>query len=186
MDVAPMQTQAATTQVATTVSQLACEFFVRSAGRWLSQRRYYTLSVHEPQESETTIDIDFLPAGHPELVTLARAHDVPEDVLLAGTKIRWESRYLTATRKPSVGETTIGVGVDGLLYRDRSFSSPKPVTADLTFIDPETMRLVTVSGQSRFEEEIKLVGSKHRTRQTIASRAGEEVLIGQYLETRIA
>ncbi|PSN17731.1 phycobiliprotein lyase, partial [filamentous cyanobacterium CCP5] len=36
-----------------------------------------------------------------------------------------------------------------------------------------------------FEEEIRLVGDRYRTRQTIISRAGEEIMIGQYLETRI-
>jgi hypothetical protein len=37
-----------------------------------------------------------------------------------------------------------------------------------------------------FEEEIKLIGEKYRTRQTIISRAGEQQMIGQYLEKRIA
>ncbi|MGD1902610.1 MAG: phycobiliprotein lyase [Geitlerinemataceae cyanobacterium] len=173
-------------RIQTSVSQLACRFFERSAGRWLSQRRYYTLNVHEPQELESAIEIDLLPAGHPELVKLARAHDLEDDAMLLGTTIRWESRYLNVTRKPAIGSTVIGIGTGELLYRDRSFSSPKPVTAELTFANPDTMRLLTVAGNSSFEEEIKLVGTKHRTRQTIASRAGEEVLIGQYLETRTA
>jgi hypothetical protein len=37
-----------------------------------------------------------------------------------------------------------------------------------------------------FEEEIRLVGSRYRTRQTVISRAGEQVMIGQYLEKRVA
>jgi len=172
-------------QTTATISQLACRFFERSAGRWLSQRRYYTLNVHEPQEVEATIEIDCLPAGHPDLIALARAHGIDAEMLLAGTNIRWESRYLKVTRKPGIGETTIGIGTDGLLYRDRSFSSPEPVTADLAFPNPDTMHLVTASGKSRFEEEIKLIGDRHRTRQTIASRAGEELFVGQYLETRV-
>ncbi|MEH2096143.1 phycobiliprotein lyase, partial [Nostoc sp.] len=38
---------------------------------------------------------------------------------------------------------------------------------------------------SVFEEELKLIGSKYRTRQTIISRAGEQLMIGQYLEKRV-
>jgi CpeS-like protein len=47
------------------------------------------------------------------------------------------------------------------------------------------MCLKTEYQGSVFEEEIKLVGEKYRTRQTIISRAGEQVTIGQYLEKRI-
>jgi hypothetical protein len=167
------------------VSDLVCQFFERSAGRWMSQRRYYTPNIHDPQEVESTLEIDVLAADHPDLLKLAVAHGLPAGALRSGTNIRWESRYLTATRKSSLGSTTIGVGDDDWLYRDRGFSSPEPVTAAVNFINPETMRLVTTYGNSVFEEEIKLIGDKYRTRQTIATRAGEEVLIGQYLETRI-
>ena len=47
------------------------------------------------------------------------------------------------------------------------------------------MTLRTEYSANVFEEEIKLVGSKYRTRQTIISRAGQEITIGQYLEQRI-
>jgi hypothetical protein len=47
------------------------------------------------------------------------------------------------------------------------------------------MCLKTEYGGNAFEEEIKLVGSQYRTRQTIISRAGEEQMIGQYLEKRL-
>ena len=171
--------------VTESVSSLAHRFFERSAGRWLSQRRYYTPNVHNPQEVESTLTIEMLATDHPDLIALTAAHHLDAGALRSGVHIRWESCYLTATRKPSLGATTIGVGDDDLLYRDRGFSSPEPVTAVVNFINPETMRLVTTYGNSVFEEEIKLIGDKYRTRQTIATRAGEEVLIGQYLETRI-
>jgi len=35
-----------------------------------------------------------------------------------------------------------------------------------------------------FEEEVKLIGTQYRTRQTIISCAGEEQMIEQYLGTR--
>lgn len=50
-------------------------FFQRSAGRWHSQRRYYTLnSDQEPLEAISAIEVVFLPAEHPHLKPLAIAH----------------------------------------------------------------------------------------------------------------
>lgn len=46
------------------------------------------------------------------------------------------------------------------------------------------MMLKTAYDGSSFEEEIKLIGDSIRTRQTIVSRAGQEIMIGQYLEQR--
>ena len=184
MEIVSTHPQAAT-PAQHSVSDLVCQFFERSAGRWTSQRRYYTLNVYEPQEVESVIEIELLAAGHPDLVKLAAAHNLPAGTLRSGTNIRWESSYLKVTRKPTVGMTTIAVGDGNSIYRDRGFSSPEPVAAVANFVNPETMRLVTAYGDSVFEEEIKLIGDKHRTRQTIATRAGREVLVGQYLETRI-
>jgi hypothetical protein len=45
--------------------------------------------------------------------------------------------------------------------------------------------LRTEYNNSVFEEEIKLIGDKYRTRQSIVSRAGEQLMIGQYLEKRV-
>jgi len=51
--------------------------------------------------------------------------------------------------------------------------------------DEMTMRLRTEYSGNVFEEEIWLIWTQYRTRQSIISRAGEEQMIGQYLETRI-
>jgi hypothetical protein len=47
------------------------------------------------------------------------------------------------------------------------------------------MCLKTEYGGSVFTEELKLIGQQYRTRQTIISRAQEEIMIGQYLEKRL-
>ena len=66
------------------------------------------------------------------------------------------------------------------------FATPKPVIAICSFANPQTMTLRTEYNANVFEEEIKLVSQKYRTRQTIISRAGEEITIGQYLEKRLS
>ena len=169
------------------IEEFATEFFKQSRGNWKSQRRYYTLNKDvEPIEVTSWLEIRYLEAGSQELIELARLHQLESDnILKSGTLVSWESKYAKQTHKPSIGSTVFGVLGDKL-YRDRGFATSDPITAILSFTNPQTMCLRTEYGGALFEEEVKLVGTNHRTRQTIISRAGEQVTIGQYLENRIA
>jgi len=175
---------AQTTNVA--LQSLIVDFFQKSKGSWNSQRRYYSLNKNvEPQEVESKLNISFLPQGATELVELAQSHELEDlSALICGTKVTWESNYTNQNRKAVVGSTVFGIE-GNILYRDRGFATPKPITAIYSFTNSDTMSLRTEYNSNVFEEEIKLVGSKYRTRQTIISRAGEEITIGQYLETRV-
>jgi CpeS-like protein len=168
----------------TTEESLVAKFFRSSAGNWLSERRYYTLPHGDTQEVVSEIEIKFLEAGCDRLQQLARLHKLDEFALVCGSEVHWESRDSVTGKKASKGSTLFGA-LGNILYRDRGFATPKPVTAIYQFPNPETMCLKTEYQNSVFEEEIKLVGDKYRTRQTIISRAGEQVTIGQYLEKRI-
>ncbi len=170
-----------TTNVAAREAQ-ATVFFKRSAGNWQSRRRYYTLANGETQEVVSDITVDFLERDRSELVELAERHAL-EVPLICGAKVTWQSNYITPSRKPSTGSTVFGIRGE-VMYRDRGFATPKPVTADYKFTADHTMVLRTEYNGSSFEEELKLIGENYRTRQTIICRAGEEVMIGQYLETR--
>ncbi|MEM1310340.1 MAG: phycobiliprotein lyase [Cyanobacteria bacterium P01_C01_bin.70] len=163
---------------------LVSSFFRTSEGDWRSQRRYYTLKSGEVQEVVSYINIRFLPAGSAELQTLQELHELPEQsLLICGAQVSWESNYIHTNKKPVEGSTLFGIR-GTTLYRDRGFATAKPVTADFVFREPRTMVLKTAYSGSSFEEEIKLIGDSTRTRQTIVSRAGEEIMIGQYLEQR--
>jgi CpeS-like protein len=167
-----------------TEAPLAARFFRTSAGHWLSERRYYTLPDGDTQEVVSEISIEFLEPGCPELRKLAGLHGLEELALTCGSKIEWDSKDAVTGKKASRGSTLFGA-LGNILYRDRGFATPKPVTAIYYFPNPDTMCLKTEYQGSVFEEEIKLVGDKYRTRQTIISRAGEQITIGQYLEKRI-
>ena len=104
--------------------------------------------------------------------------------MTCGTEVTWDSKDSVSGQKQSQGSTLFGVWGD-LLYRDRGFATTKPITAKYTMTNPETLALRTEYKGSVFEEEVKLVGQNYRTRQTIISRAGEQQMIGQYLEKRI-
>jgi CpeS-like protein len=166
-------------------AQKVAEFFRKSAGEWRSQRRYYTLPDGETKEMVSYITIKFLEPGCAELKKLAQLHQLRNpDVLTCGAEVSWESRDSVSQQKQSKGATMFGVA-GSTLYRDRGFATTKPVTAEYYFLEPETMCLRTEYNGSVFEEQLKLIGDKYRTRQTIISRAGEQQMIGQYLEKRV-
>lgn len=169
------------------IEVLAAEFFKKSRGTWKSQRRYYTLNKDvEPIEVVSWLEVKYIEPGAKELRELAKLHDLEsENSLKAGSIVSWESNYTGQTRKPSKGSTIFGV-LGNKLYRDRGFATSAPITAILSFTNPETMCLRTEYNGSVFEEEVKLIGQDYRTRQTIISRAEEQLTIGQYLEKRIA
>lgn len=164
---------------------LIADFFQKSEGEWRSERRYYTLPDGEAKEVVSIIQIRFLAAGCPQLCHLAELHSLPDAGLIrCGAEVTWDSANSLTGRKESKGSTLFGAG-SGILYRDRGFATPKPVTADFYFTNPNTLCLRTEYKGSVFEEELKLIGHQYRTRQTIISRAGEQQMIGQYLEKRL-
>lgn len=165
------------------VERRAIAFFDHSQGNWQSRRRYYTLANDEAQEVVSDLTISFLKGDCEELIELGKRHELDVS-MICGAKVIWKSHYITPSKKPSVGETIFGIR-GNVMYRDRGFATPKPVTAQYRFTSDRTMILRTEYGGSSFEEELKLVGENYRTRQTIISRAGEEIMIGQYLEKRV-
>ncbi len=168
-----------------TEENLIADFFRQSEGNWRSERRYYTLPDGETKEIVSIITIRFLAPGSSELIQLAQLHGLADEVLLScGAEVSWDSQESTSGQQQSKGLTLFGA-LGMTLYRDRGFATTKPVTADYTFTNPQTLCLRTEYKASVFEEELKLIGQLYRTRQTIISRAGEQQMIGQYLEKRI-
>jgi len=172
-------------QQALALEQVIAQFFERSVGQWHSDRRYYTLPNGDTKEMVSFITIRFLSQGCDSLRHLARLHELADEtVMTCGTEVTWDSQDSVSGQKQSQGSTLFGVGGD-LLYRDRGFATTKPITAKYMMTNSETLTLRTEYKGSVFEEEVKLVGQNYRTRQTIISRAGEQQMIGQYLEKRI-
>ena len=104
---------------------------------------------------------------------------------MCGAAVTWESTDVVKARKESKGYTPLFGACRKYFVSDHGFATSKPVTAKYYFPNPKTLCLRTEYNGSVFEEELKLVGSKYRTRQSIISRAGEQLMIGQYLEKRI-
>ncbi|MBW4691879.1 MAG: phycobiliprotein lyase [Lyngbya sp. HA4199-MV5] len=165
-------------------TSLIAEFFQQSAGRWKSERRYYTLPDGETKEVVSLITIRFLEPNSSELSHLAELHGIDGTLLSCGAEVLWDSHDSETEKPQSAGSTLFGAS-GTTLYRDRGFATTKPVSAEFHFSHPTTLCLRTEYKGSVFEEELKLVGRNYRTRQTIISRAGEQMMIGQYLEKRL-
>jgi hypothetical protein len=169
----------------TTEESLIAAFFRKSVGNWHSERRYYTLPDGDTKELVSLITVRFLEQGCDELLELQRLHELPDDMsLTCGSYVSWNSSNSVTGRQESEGSTVFGALGD-ILYRDRGFATTKPVTAKYYFSNPQTLCLRTEYKGSVFEEEVKLIGEHYRTRQSIISRAGEQKMIGQYLEKRL-
>lgn len=165
--------------------ELIAKFFQESEGNWRSERRYYTLPDGETKEMISLITVKFLEPGGEELRQLAQLHGLSDEIsLTCGSQVIWESTDSVSGKKQSKGSTVFGAW-GTTLYRDRGFATSKPVTAQYYFTNPKTLCLRTEYNDSLFEEELKLIGQNYRTRQTIISRAGEQQMIGQYLEKRV-
>ncbi|MFW6357761.1 MAG: phycobiliprotein lyase [Chroococcales cyanobacterium] len=167
-----------------TLETLVEEFFRTSEGQWHSQRRYYTLPEGKTKEMTSMITVKFLNFGSEELRKLEQLHSLHQS-LRCGASVSWNSSDSFTGKKQSSGFTIFGV-FGNKLYRDRGFATPHPVTADYFFPNSQTLCLKTEYKGSMFEEELRLIGHQYRTRQTIISCAGEQKMIGQYLEKRIA
>lgn len=158
-------------------------FFRESAGKWHSQRRYYTLPDGGTKEITSLLAVRFLEPGWEELRELEKLHGLSVS-LCCGAYVSWKSTDSVTGRKQSENSTIFGAW-GNTLYRDHGFAISQPITAQFYLPTPKTLRLRTEYNSSVFEEEIKLIGDRYRTRQTIISRAGEQQMIGQYLEKRI-
>jgi hypothetical protein len=169
-----------------TTEELIARFFQKSHGQWSSERRYYTLPEGKVQEMVSLITVRYLADHSPELLHLAQLHNLSDPTsIICGAEVTWDSQNSILGKQMSKGSTLFGA-CGNILYRDRGFATTKPVSAIVTFTNSETMTLHTEYQASVFEEEVKLIGDRYRTRQTIISRAGEQQMIGQYLEKRLA
>ncbi len=171
--------------VKTAEKSFIAEFFKQSVGKWSSERRYYTLPDGKTKEISSIITIRFLEEGCHELQKLSQMHDLNQSMMTCGAEVLWESANAVTKVQESHGSTLFGAW-GNILYRDRGFATSKPITAKYNFPSEKTLCLRTEYNGSVFEEELKFIGEKYRTRQSVISRAGEQVMIGQYLEKRIS
>ncbi|MBD2516375.1 phycobiliprotein lyase [Nostoc sp. FACHB-973] len=157
-------------------------FLQESNGNWCSQRRYYALPNGKIKEITKTVTMRFLDRGSPELTDLAKLHELDESAeLTCGSYVEWNTVDAETGEQGSKRWTVLG-SLGTTMYFGRNFPVPKLVVAEYYFRDANTIYLWTEENGALFEEELKMIGKKYRTRQTVISRGGEQQMIAQYLE----
>ncbi|MBW4614048.1 MAG: phycobiliprotein lyase [Desmonostoc vinosum HA7617-LM4] len=161
-------------------------FLKETDGNWCSERRYHALPHGKIKEITKTVTMRFVDQGSPELIELAKLHELDEDVALTcGSYVEWNN-VDSQTGEQGARRWTV-LGTHGTtMYFGRNFPVPKLVVAEYYFRDPKTIYLWTHENGALFEEELRLIGKNYRTRQTIISRGGEQQMIALYMERLIA
>ncbi|TGG78295.1 MAG: phycobiliprotein lyase [Aphanocapsa feldmannii 277cV] len=156
-------------------------FLQASVGRWVSERRYLALPSGRIETVCTRLTIEPLHEGDASLRFLATAHGL-ERPLYRGLHIHWTSKRSNG----AVQTGSTALAVNGMvMLRDRSFFSPEPIQASCE-LEGQRLVIQLSLGKDHIEEDCRLINPNLRTRQTVVRRSGREVMLGQYLETRLS
>jgi CpeS-like protein len=147
----------------------AKQWFTRSAGQWLSNRRYHYLKSDMDELIRSDLTVSLLSAETEDFSVL----------------LSWHSRK--DGKDYSEGEMLCQYdSVAGILHRNIGYFSEEPTDSRVSFVDTDTIVLSTEYGGMRFREEIRLLDSDTvRLRQTLGWRGNNLFLAGQYFEQRV-
>lgn len=147
-------------------------FMERSAGQWLSQRRYLYPRSNKLENLSSRL-----------CVTYTVTSELPEEFK---TELTWETHSVETEKVVSEGEM-LTEGRNGKLYRNVGYMSEDPTVSTIKVIDKDCLVFLTSYSGMDFREEIRLIGEDIRLRQTLGRKAksNDVFLIGQYYETRI-
>ena len=136
-------------------------WFARTTGKWVSERRYiFNMETLKPTNLTTTF-------------TIGAATDGQNDYV-----VTWDGQT----------QGTMNLTLSGReLHRDIGYYTSEPTVSLLSMVDDDTLVMITTYDGMTFREEIRMLyNDTVRLRQTIG-RALEDNsvrIVGQYYETR--
>jgi hypothetical protein len=168
----------------------AVNFLANTEGTWVSQRRYFDFKSKVLRdfpdnfyEIKTDIQIDKMYKEEKIYQKIVDIHKLNIDDCLYGVIIYWDSYNLTTKKQSTQGTMSIVID-DKYVYRDREYSTTSPVISSYTSTTPTCITMMTEYNDTNYTETINLFGEV-RTRQTVAKKDNEIILIGQYVEQRV-
>ncbi len=112
----------------------ALSFFQRSCGRWRSRRSSHHLLHRRAEPGGSWIEVVELKREDPRLLAIAALHGQAPGGLVGGCQVRWSgSMAWDQEGQTHEGESvfglipTDGLGLEGLLLRDRGYAETSPV-----------------------------------------------------------
>jgi CpeS-like protein len=141
------------------------QWFERSAGEWISNRRYFYESSGKNQLVKSELKVELKPSENKEFAVELN-WDSTGDVESAGTMLcEFDNEK-------------------NILYRNIGYMTSDPTYSEVTMIDDDTILFKTEYDGMTFREEIRLIGDNVRLRQTLGWKRNTVFLAGQYYEKR--
>jgi hypothetical protein len=153
------------------------EWFDRTEGHWLSERRY----IFNSRPSMMTSRIYTGPLEEERVSLIPDTFNA--DLFL---KFKWTTTHYDTLKEVSGGEMLVGVNTtDHTIYRSVGYMTDKPTVTNVTMVDDDTVVLITEYDNQQFREEIRLLHNDTvRLRQTVGFSGDRVTVVGQYYETR--
>jgi CpeS-like protein len=141
------------------------QWFERSAGEWISNRRYFYESSGKNQLVKSELKVELKPSEEREFAV----------------ELNWDSKgdvESTGTMLCEFDENK------NILYRNIGYMTDEATYSEVTMIDNDTILFKTEYNDMIFREEIRLIDDNVRLRQTLGWKRNTVFLAGQYYEKR--
>lgn len=144
------------------------KWFVRTAGKWTSERRYIYKNNNDPVIVSTEFEVrtDILNPSKPDFDVEIIWNSTGDTSSSGVMKCHWDGKSFT---------------------RDRGYMTDEGTSSILKLSNIDTIEMYTTYNGMSFREEVRLVSEDIRLRQTIAFKEGTKdfLLAGQYVEFRL-
>ena len=151
----------------------ALSFFQRSCGRWRSRRSSHHLLHRRAEPGGSWIEVVELAAADPRLLAIAALHGQAPEGLVGGCQVRWSGSMAWDQEGQShEGESvfglipTDGLGLEGLLLRDRGYAETSPVAGRFRMEGPNALVLSTDYETMSSVERFSFAGPDVRIRMS--------------------
>ena len=141
------------------------DWFERSAGEWISNRRYYYEASGKNQLVKSDLKVEMKPSNDKEFIV----------------ELNWDSKGDVESTGSMICEFDCNKNV---LYRNIGYMTADPTFSEVTMIDEDTILFKTEYDGMTFREEIRLIDENVRLRQTLGWKRDTVFLAGQYYEKR--
>jgi CpeS-like protein len=141
------------------------EWFERSAGEWISNRRYYYEASGKNQLVKSDLKVEMKPSNDKEFIV----------------ELNWDSKGDVESVGSMICEFDSNKNI---LYRNIGYMTADPTFSEVTMIDEDTILFKTEYDGMTFREEIRLIDKNVRLRQTLGWKRDTVFLAGQYYEKR--
>ena len=141
------------------------DWFKRSEGEWISNRRYYYESSGKNQLVKSDLAVELTESKDNEFKV----------------KLIWDSTGDISSN----GEMLCEFDSDNsILHRNVGYMTSDPTDSYVTMLDEDTILFKTEYDGMVFREEIRLIDEDIRLRQTLGWKNSTVILAGQYYEKR--